>query len=84
MMGGNCDGGHVVSKTFDEQMWGDCRDCHLRVYDEERGVVECQALTGQEEVRECPALADVIRFEGIRLYGVNKPPEKRSSLRFRR
>lgn len=84
MMGGLCNGGHIVSKTFEEQMWGACKDCHLRVYDEDRGVIECQALEGQEELRECPELADVIRFEGIKLYGVNRPPERGSCLRFRR
>lgn len=84
MLGGRCDGGAFVDKLFNDQMWGSCRDCMLRVYDEERGVIECQALEGTEEIRECPALVEFIRYEGIKLYGVNKPPEKRSSLRFRR
>lgn len=84
MMGGNCNGGHIVAETFEKQMWGDCRDCPCYAVDEERGVIECQALEGTEAIRECPALIDFIRYEGIKLYGVNKPPEKRSSLRFRR
>lgn len=84
MMGGACDGGGFVDKLFNEQMWGTCRDCMLSVYVEEEGAQLCQVLTGQEPTRECPELADLIRYEGIKLYGVNKPPEKRSCLRFRR
>lgn len=82
-MGGACDGAYVVAETFEKQKWADCRDCPLYEVDHERGVIECQALEGREELRECPALIDVIRHEGVKLYGVNRPPEKRN-LRFRR
>jgi hypothetical protein len=88
MCGGRCDGGHVVLQTFADHMWDDpCRDCMLR---EEREdftdglVIECQVIEGREHVRECPAWQDVVQGNEIRLYGVNKPPERRCGLRFRR
>ena len=34
MMGGECNGGHIVVETFEKQMWGECRDCPLRVVNE--------------------------------------------------
>ena len=34
MMGGRCDGGALVYKTFEEQAWGSCRDCHFRIDDD--------------------------------------------------
>jgi len=83
-MGGACNGSHIVAQTFETQMWGECRSCPSYEVDEDRGVIECQVLEGREELRECPALADFIRFESIKLYGVNRPPEKRSCLRFKR
>lgn len=80
MMGGRCDGGAFVAETFEAQIWGSCRDCPC--WEEREGEIVCQVLDGREELRECPELADFVRFENIKLYGVNKPPEKRSRLRF--
>lgn len=86
MMGGNCEGGAFVAKLFADQIWGKCRDCPLRVEPDagEEGEIHCQVLCGQEPSLQCPELLDFIRYEGIKLYGVNRPPEKKTSLRFRR
>lgn len=81
MMGGNCDGGSVVGKTFEREMWGDCRDCPS--WEQRECEIVCAVLDGREALHECPALTEFVRFEGIKLYGVNKPPERRSSLKFR-
>lgn len=80
-MGGKCDGGTLVAKTFEQQQWGDCRDCPM--YEQRECDIVCTVLDGRETVWQCPVLVDFIRFEGIKLYGENKPPEK-MGLRFRR
>ena len=69
MMGGRCNGGAFVSSKFEEQLYGVCRECHFR--DEVDGEVRCQVLDGQDESTECPELQEVIRYNEIRLYGVN-------------
>lgn len=84
MMGGQCEGGAFVAKLFADQVWGSCRDCILRVEPEDGGEIHCQVLSGQEPSVRCPELIDFIRYESIKLYGINKPPEKKVSLRFRR
>ena len=76
MMGGRCDGGAFVGNTFDNQMYGSCRDCLCRVEredDNEGYVVECQVVQGTEELRHCPALQEFIAFHEIRLYGIHTP-----------
>lgn len=75
-MGGNCDGGAFVYRHFEQQIWGDCRDCHFREHREEDCVIECQVLEGRDEVIECPALQEHIRYHEIKLYGVNKCTRK--------
>jgi hypothetical protein len=86
-MGGRCDGGAYVSEVWEKNQWGECRGCILYVqreageWDAEYGSHACQVLLGQEDTRECPELADHIRFEGVKLYGVNKPPPKRMGWR---
>jgi hypothetical protein len=82
MLGGACKGGAFVEATFEREMYGACRDCPLIDTDEE-GVIRCQVLDGAEPTMQCPALIEHVRFEGIKLYGENKPPE-RGPLRFRR
>jgi hypothetical protein len=82
MLGGACNGGAFVDAYFETNIYGDCRDCPLIETDDE-GVVRCQVLNGQEPALQCPALIEYVRFEGIKLYGENKPPE-RGPLRFRR
>lgn len=82
MLGGACKGGAFVEATFEREMYGDCRDCPLIARDDE-GVTRCQVLDGAEPALQCPALIEHVRFEGIKLYGENKPPE-RGPLRFRR
>lgn len=69
-MGGRCDGGLFVEQFFEREIYGECRDCHLRV-EVEYGV-ECQALQGLEPSLQCPALQEHIRYHGIKLYGRNK------------
>ena len=79
MMGGACDGGAFVQAVFDNGLWGVCRGCNLLV--ERDGVMVCQALDGLEPLRNCPELDEYIQFEGIQLYGVNKPPPKKMGWR---
>lgn len=86
-MGGQCNGGAYVSEVWEKNRWGGCRSCVLF---EQREAGECgsdypedvcQVLDGREDTRECPELADHIRYEGVKLYGVNKPPPKRMGWR---
>ena len=70
-MGGLCNGATFVVDFFEREIFGECRDCHLRV--EEDFVIECQALQGLEPPMQCPALQEHIRYHGIKLYGENKP-----------
>jgi hypothetical protein len=83
MMGGRCDGGAFVDKLFAEQMYGACRDCMFREYVEEEGAMLCQVLQGRETTMQCPELESFVSHEGIKLYGVNRPPKK-GPIRFRR
>ena len=70
-MGGLCNGATFVVDFFEREIFGECRDCHLRVETEDG--VECQALQGLEPPTQCPALQEHIRYHGIKLYGENKP-----------
>lgn len=79
MIGGRCDGGWLVGETFDKGPHGPCRGCHYLV--ESDGEMRCQVMDGQEPARECPVLSEFIGFEGIQLYGVNKPPPKKMGWR---
>lgn len=63
-LGGACDGGAFVEACFAEQR--ECRDCQFKVEG------QCQVLEGLDSVMHCPALADHIRYHGIKLYGVNR------------
>ena len=82
MMGGRCGGGAWVDQTWEMGQYTDCRDCiHYEVSEEEG--LRCKVLHGGEAVTECPALQEYIRYEEIKLYGVNAPPIK-GPLRFRR
>lgn len=74
-MGGRCDGGALVYKTFEEQAWGSCRDCHFRVDDDADVPLHCQVLEGQDKVIHCPELQEFIRYNEIRLYGENANPD---------
>ena len=68
-MGGRCDGGALVYKTFEEQMHGSCRDCHFLITEEYPH--HCQVLEGQDKIIHCPELQEFIRYNEIRLYGEN-------------
>lgn len=80
-MGGNCDGAAWVACFFEANVCGPCQGCSL--FEPWSGGEEarCQVEGGQEPPRECPELADHIRFEGVKLYGVNKPPPKKMGWR---
>ncbi len=82
MMGGACDGRIFVARIFADQMWTGCRDCFFLEADDD-GNRRCQVVDGREDALQCPVLDGTIRFEGIRLYGANKPPPKKGKLRFR-
>lgn len=76
MMGGDCDGGALVERTFETQMWGACRDCMMREEAEDQDgckVWKCQVLEGRDTLMQCPELQEHVRFNEIKLYGVNKP-----------
>lgn len=73
MMGGRCDGGALVYKTFEEQMHGSCRDCHFLITEEYPH--HCQVLEGQDKIIHCPELQEFIRYNEIRLYGENANPD---------
>ena len=53
-------------------------------YVDDDGQAQCQVIEGRESWHEAPCVQEHIAWHEIRLYGENKPPEKRSSLRFRR
>lgn len=80
-------GGAWVGDYWEKNQWGGCRSCVLYEQREagecgsDYGSHHCQVVEGQEETRECPELAERIRFEGVQLYGVNKPPPKRMGWR---
>jgi len=83
MMGGECDGGAFVGQNFEANLWGGCRDCPLREQRDDNGCeFVCQVIEGREPARNCPALDEHVRFHGIRLYGVNKPPAPKGRVRF--
>ena len=84
MMGGSCDGGAFVANVFTEQMYGACRGCHF-VEDSEEGRT-CQVLEGRDTAAQCPELQEHIRYNEIRLYGVNadakiENPKRRNKVR---
>ena len=74
-LGGNCTGEGFVVKYFEEQIFGECRDCHYRAENEDeddwrgRGRVTCQVIDGLEPSIKCPGLMDYVNYEGIKLYG---------------
>lgn len=70
MMGGQCDGVAFVSKYFDRQRWAECRSCML--FDPDEPENPCQVLLGLEPPTQCQGLQELIQYESIRLYGVNK------------
>jgi hypothetical protein len=86
-MGGDCDGGAYVSEVWENNQWGSCRGCVFYAQREDGewgsdgGSHHCEVMDGRDELRECPELADHIRYEGVKLYGVNKPPPKRQGWR---
>ena len=80
-MGGYCDGGAWIDEFFTRELWGECKDCPLRVTDDATGEIRCQVLDGTEENRECPSLMEYVRFEGVKLYGMNRLPDKRMGWR---
>lgn len=45
------------------------------------GLPECAVENGRETWHEAPCVADHVRYEGIKLYGVNRPPEKKMGWR---
>jgi hypothetical protein len=74
MMGGACNGGGFVERMF-ESMAG-CKGCWNLEQSDEEGY-RCKVLHGGESVMTCEPLIELIQFEGIKLYGVNKPPPKK-------
>lgn len=82
LLGGRCDGGHIVYETFQNGLWSTCKDCHF--LDEHEGVMLCQVLEGQDKVIYCPELQEVIRYNEVRLYGVNADEKIENPKRRRR
>mgnify|MGYP003621682021 CR=1 FL=1 len=52
MMGGRCDGGALVYKTFEEQAWGSCRDCHFRIDDDGHPVLRIGSSASEIMLKE--------------------------------
>lgn len=74
--GGAC-ASDVATKTWAEHQADTCRDC--RLFDRER--FECQYLEGLESMHEAECITEHVRYHAIKLYGVNKPPEKKMTWR---
>lgn len=72
MLGGRCGGGAFVQTQFENQMWGECRDCIFRVQLDD-GSIECQVLGGLDKLTYCPALIEFIDYHEIKLYGARGP-----------
>lgn len=74
MLGGRCNGGALVHDTFENQIYGACRDCMLReeIEDYDGPAIKCQVVEGREDPQECPELQEHIRVNEIKLYGANK------------
>lgn len=79
MMGGACTGAAIVAAVFAGGPFGKCKGCML--LEEHVGEMLCQALDGRERMDACPELAELIQYEGVKLYGVNRPPPKRMGWR---
>jgi hypothetical protein len=73
-LGGSCTGEGFVVKYFEEQIFGECRDCHYRNeeedYDDGRGRrISCEILDGLEPALKCPGLQEYVRYNDVKLYG---------------
>ena len=73
----------MLTETWETKLYATCRDCNMYYVDDD-GQAQCQVIEGRESWHEAPCVQEHIAWHEIRLYGENKPPEKRSSLRFRR
>lgn len=64
--GGRCSGANIVTDYW-ESHWGsgDCKHCHL--HNRTEAVPYCEAVEGQEEVRECPVWQEFVAFHEIRV-----------------
>jgi hypothetical protein len=80
MMGGRCNGLSFIAKVF--ELCVQCKGCYNLEQSDEEGYT-CKILVGGESVMTCEPLTELIAFEGVKLYGVNKPPPKKAGLRFR-
>jgi hypothetical protein len=76
-MGGECNGTAWVYRCWEKEMWGACRGCVFADRDDDTGEMRCQVVEGRDRALECPELAQLVQYEGVRLYGVNKPPPKK-------
>lgn len=64
MMGGRCNGGAFVEQVFETRRG--CRDCHFL------DAHTCEVVEGRESAMRCPELEETIRYNNIKLYGVNR------------
>lgn len=77
--GGECQSA-ILSTTWDNHQHDKCRDCRMyQEYENRDGLMIpfCAAIDGIETFHEAECIQDHIAYHEIKLYGVNKPPERR-------
>ena len=75
MMGGDCTGAAFVVTYFENgisSFKAECNGCHFKVNCSETFDIQCEVEQQKEPQHRCPALAEFIDFNGIKLYGRNK------------
>lgn len=78
--GGNCQS-DILATTWENHLYDKCRGC--RMYQllpaDDQGFEQpfCAALEGIETFHEAECIQEHVAANEIKLYGVNKPPEKR-------
>lgn len=72
--GGRCVS-DVMSTTWGRHSYDRCRSC--RMWEQRDGEISCAALDGRETIHEAECIVDHVQQHEIKLYGANKPPERR-------
>jgi|GEM_PF-3083040 len=70
----------VLDDTWRDHQFDTCRSCPL-FEEDEHGMGVCPVIEGRESWHEAPCVMEHVQFEGIKLYGINKPPEKKMGWR---
>lgn len=70
----------VLFDTWRDRQYDSCRACPMYETSDD-GMPECAVENGRETWHEAPCVMDHVRYEGIKLYGVNRPTEKKMGWR---